>query len=743
MRLIKIFCLILISKAAVAQSLKGIVVQNNNPVPYINVMVVGTKQGTTSKENGTFELKNINVGKQILEVSGVGFVKKQLTVNVLAKKDNFVNIEIEEDNTLLNQVTVSATLKERVISESPAPIEILSPSLFRKAASTNIYDAMNMVNGVRPQLNCNVCNTGDIHINGMEGGYTMIMIDGMPIVSSLSTVYGLFGIPNNIIERVEIMKGPASTLYGSEAVGGLINIITKKPENAPKFNFDISTNTYSEHNIDVATRFRFKKATSLLSANLFGFNKRFDINHDNFTDITLQKRASVFNKWQIILSPKSMMNVAFRGIIEDRFGGELQWQKKDRGGNEIYGESIETKRLELIGNYQKSNLKLQFSYNLHHQNSAYGNAPYLAMQRVAFLQALWDKQFAQKHDAVLGLALRHTFYDDNTSLTKNVSRVFLPGIFVQDEIKINSKNNLLAGLRLDYNSEHGTIFSPRVNWKYSPNKENTLRLSYGNGFRVVNLFSEEGAFNGSREVVIAPILKPERSHNINLNYAKTITHSKGYVNLESSVFYTYFNNKIVADYDTDDNKVFFDNLQGYGVSRGAALNLDFSFTNSLKILAGATAMNVFQVMNNEVSGLKSNVWQIQTPKFTANWAISYTFGNTQLSIDYTGNLYSPMRLPILQNDFRPEFSPWFSLHHLQFTKRFTQGLQLYGGIKNLGNFIPKYPIMRANDPFDKHINDLNPNSPYYNPKGYTFDPNYNYAPIQKIRGFVGLRWSLY
>ena len=104
-------------------------------------------------------------------------------------------------------------------------------------------------------MNCGVCNTGDIHINGLEGPYTLVMIDGMPIVSSLSTVYGLSGIPNSLVERIEIVKGPASSLYGSEAVGGLINIITKNPTSAPTFSADYFTTSYFESNLDLGTKF--------------------------------------------------------------------------------------------------------------------------------------------------------------------------------------------------------------------------------------------------------------------------------------------------------------------------------------------------------------------------------------------------------------------------------------------------------------------------------------------------------
>ena len=113
-------------------------------------------------------------------------------------------------------------------------VEIYSQKFFQKNPTPSVFEAIAMVNGVQPQLNCSVCNTGDIHINGLEGPYTMILIDGMPIVSSLSTVYGLSGIPNSIIERIEVVKGPASSLYGSEAMGGVINIITKNTLTAPK-----------------------------------------------------------------------------------------------------------------------------------------------------------------------------------------------------------------------------------------------------------------------------------------------------------------------------------------------------------------------------------------------------------------------------------------------------------------------------------------------------------------------------
>ncbi|WP_442795211.1 TonB-dependent receptor plug domain-containing protein [Pelobium manganitolerans] len=146
----------------------------------------------------------------------------------------------------LQEVVVTGTLKEIRKSESPVPVTIISSKMFQRNPISNVLDALYLVNGINPQVNCNMCNTSDIGINGMPGPYSMVLIDGMPIVSSLSTVYGLNGIPNSIIDRVEIVKGPASSLYGSEAMGGVINIITKKADKASRFFLDYNGSTWGE-----------------------------------------------------------------------------------------------------------------------------------------------------------------------------------------------------------------------------------------------------------------------------------------------------------------------------------------------------------------------------------------------------------------------------------------------------------------------------------------------------------------
>ncbi len=555
-----------------------------------------------------------------------------------------------------------------------------------------------MINGVRPQLNCNVCNTGDIHINGMEGPYTMILIDGMPIVSSLSTVYGLSGIPNSIVERLEVVKGPAAALYGSEAMGGIINVITKNPVTAPLLSADFMATSWQEYNADLSVKVNAgKTGQALLGINYFNYQHPYDKNGDGFTDVALQNRVSVFNKWNFNRRYNRIASIAARYVYEDRWGGQMGWNKRFRGSDQVYGESIYTKRWELVGQYQlpvAEKIMFQFSLNDHNQDSYYGTTSYQATQRVAFAQLYWDKQW-QGHNFLLGSSFRYTYYDDNTPGTATTDginaadRKPLPGIFIQDEWTLSPKHKLLAGYRYDYDKHHGNIHSPRIAYKWSPDNRNTLRGSFGTGFRVVNLFTEDhAALTGSRKVEILSDLKPEKSYNANLNYVLQLPVGSNFINLDATGFYSYFTNKIVGDYNTDPNKIIYNNLSGHAISQGVSLNANMTFRIPLQVMLGATFMDVYQM--NEVTGngvlTRSN--QLFAPKWSGNFAVTYTLPYNFI-VDFTGQFNGPMRLPLQPEDYRPEYSPWFCIANIQLTRKFAKGFELYGGVKNLFNFVPK------------------------------------------------------
>ncbi len=604
-----------ISYAQTAQ-LSGVIRSGNKPVAFATVALEKTRFGTQADSTGRFSFTNLPDGRYQLQVSAVGFQRFARTVDLRADKPTSLDIELTATSNTLNEVVVSGTLKEVSRMESPVAVEVYTTQFFLTNPTPNLFDALQLVNGVRPQINCNVCDTGELRINGLAGPNTMVLIDGMPIVSSLATVYGLSGIPNSLVERIEIVKGPASTLYGSEAVGGLINIITKNPSKAPVLSADVFGTSWGELNVDAGVKVNAgAKAQSLLGINYFGFNNVVDNNGDGFTDMTLQNRFSVFNKWTFQRPQNRLATVAARVFHENRWGGQTNWTPADRGGDVVYGESIYTNRVELIGAYQlpvRESLIFRYSYNYHHQDSYYGNMLYLGKQHVGFGQLTWDKTIG-RHDLLAGAALRYTNYADNTPATASgiiPARIVLPGLFVQDEISLATQHKLLLGLRYDYNSVHGNVVTPRLAYKWSADPNTVLRLNAGTGYRVANVFTEDhAALTGARQVVFREALRPERSWNVNLNFTKRMPVGESFVNLDASLFYTYFTNRIFANYDINPNQIVYENLRGNAVSRGASLNLDVVFPFPLKLMAGATLMDVTNVQEND-EGVLERSWQI-------------------------------------------------------------------------------------------------------------------------------------
>lgn len=704
------------------------------PLPLATVYLPGLHIGGATDSLGTVELKNLPSGELEVEASYVGFFPQRK--KALADAGSATTLTFHLALMPMDEVVITGTMREIRRSNSAIPVELISSKLFLRNPTPNLFESVGMLSGIQPVLNCNVCNTGDIQINGMDGVYTQVLLDGMPIVSGLGAVYGLMGIPNSLIDRIEVVKGPAGSLYGSEAMAGQINIITKNPDQAPRLALEIFTTSWGEWNADAGWKTKIGQKTSALwGANGFMFQNRVDHNQDGFTDLALQKRLSLFNKWQWNRPDNQMAQLGARFVREDRWGGELEWNPGFRGGDVIYGESIYTNRLEAFGTYQLPGavpVFIQASYAFHNQDSYYGIHAYNARQDIAFGQMYMNKSFA-RHHLLAGVAMRYSFYDDNTPATAFPSRTWLPGAFAQSEWKFPNHNDLLTGIRLDWHPDHGAIWSPRIAFHQHLSENQSLRWSTGSGFRVVSLFTEDhAALSGAREVVIRSNLNPERSWSSTLNYNLKIPSKRFFLDLDATAFYTWFSNRILPDYDTDPQKIIYANLDGSAHSRGITLQGNYSDGTPLTLNMGLTFMDVFSLNDD-----REKSTQIRAPKWSGTFLLSYTHPTSQITFDLNGNWYGPQRLPVVPHDFRPAYSPWFALLNFQISRKFRSGFELFGGVKNFLHFVPQDPILRPFDPFDRLVDD-----PINNPFGYTFDPSYNYAPVQGIRGFLGMRFSL-
>jgi outer membrane receptor for ferrienterochelin and colicins len=728
--------IMLVIKFTFAQTIYGVIKDSDSNLLFGATIYnsSNSKIGITN-EMGVFSVESVK-GENKLFISYVGYTSKIITLESTGDSINRGSIVLENDS--LDEIVISGTLRQVSKLKSAVPIELYSANFFKATPKASFFEAIEGINGVRPQLNCNICNTGDIHINGQEGANTMVLIDGLPLVSGLSTVYGLSGIPQSLIKQVEVIKGPASTLYGSEAIGGVINLITKSPETVHPFNLDTFISSWGELNIDLGAKYTLKNSQGLIGINYFNYSNPIDANEDGFTDLTLQHRISIFNK----ISTKKN-SVAFRYFYEDRWGGEMNWNSDFRGGDEVYGESIYTSRIEIFGRYDHSkNLFLQYSLNNHDQNSVYGTTSYNAIQTIGFVQGVFSKK-VKSHDVLLGATYRHTIYDDNTPATVERDKTALPGLFAQDQWTLSESKTLLSGIRYDKNSIYGDIWTPRLNLKWASKDESSiLRLGFGTGYRVVNVFTEDhAALTGAREVVFTEAILPEKSWNTTINWNKKLYTKYGAIlDLDFSVFKTAFSNRILPDYETNPNQIIYGNLDGKAITQGATVTINGMFANGLKINMGATFIDSKIINNNQTE------YPFLTEKFSGNYQLNYTLYNPKITIDISGTVIGPMKLPLLgELDTRAPYSPIINIVNLQATYAI-KTIEVYAGIKNILDFKPaSNSIARAFDPFDSGV-EFGANGQVIatpnNPNALSFDPSYVYYSNQGINGFLGIRYHI-
>ena len=722
-----------------SKEINGKVLDNQKkPIPFAHVMNLTDSTSAVCDVTGNFKMTIGNLAT-VLKASSVGFESEELNFSI----NNYttpITFILKENNDILKEMVISATLQLIDRKESPIPIAVYSAQFLNAVPSPSLVQATNQITGLRPQFNCSVCNTGDIHINGMEGAYSMIVIDGMPIMGGLSTVYGLQGIPTSLIDQVEVIKGPASTVYGSEAMAGLINVVTKNIDCVPKFSLDFNISSWGELQTSIVYKLIDKQRLKAFSSiDIFNYNNPIDNNDDGFTDLSLKNRYSIFNKFQFFnKNGYNPLNLTLRYLNEDRWGGQMNFTEQDRGKNTVYGETILTNRVEASSFYKFSeskNLKWQNSFSFHDQKSWYGLVKYEAKQIIGFSQLTWHKSLGEKNNFLSGFALRYNSYNDNTVATLKADNWWLPGFFLQDNFKFSDNQQLLFGWRTDFHSKHGVINSPRINYQLNITDNSSLRIGYGDGFRVVNVFTEDhAALTGAREIIFLEELEPEKSKNLNINFSNSWNTDNLQITLESSVFESRFSNKIIPDFLTNDNQIIYSNLSGYAVARGISSEIFLKmYKIPLKLSANATVLDVSNYNENSTGEIVKNQ-QLLAEKYSIKWSLNYWFEKLGLDIVYSATNYGPIRLPILENDFRPEYSLPYTIHNLKLSKNYNNGWTNFISIRNFTNFTPpNYSILRANDPFDQNIND-----PIDNPEGYTFDASYMYASFQGINLVFGV-----
>lgn len=728
--------------------ISGTVSYHSSPVPGATIQVKGTEVGTSTDINGLFEVEVLETPVTLI-IRSIGY--RQQVIQIDEAPNTKMNISLEENELGLDEVVITGTMKPTMVSASPIKVEVITAkhlNTYLPAAASSIVDGIKLINGVQEVVACGVCFTNSISINGLPGPYTAVLIDGSPMFGNLASVYGLNGIPNMVIDRFEVIKGPNSTLYGSEAMAGVINVITRDPENQPKFSIDLMGTSHLETFGNIGMSTKTKKIKGFTGFNYAIISDFDDINEDGFGDMINLDRYSLFSKWSMKRPGNKKFTLAGKLYYEDRRNGveaflDDRAYRTLRGNDSIYGESIYTYRAEAFGTYEfqsTENIKIDYSISQHFQDSYYGADHYQAEQTIGFSNLIWSKSVSD-HGLLAGLTNRIQVYDDNTVATSGsagAQKQWIPGVFVQDEWAVTDAFTLLGGMRLDHYSSHGYIFSPRLSTKLKVGSWTTLRTNLGTGFRVVNLFTEDHAFvTGQREVVIEEALDPEESINgsFNLNHVFTLGSSQGMFDLDA--YYSYFHNKIIPDYETP-GYIFYGNSEGYAISQGIGINWSQEFMFPLNYALGANVQSVRAF--EELGGAEVANDVEFAPRWSGVFNANYLWKKIDLTFAYSLRVTGPMALPEVYDlnesgepvvTSRPRNSEPFAFQNLQVSKNFNKQFSAYFGIQNLFNYLQEEsPLVGYNDP----------NAP----TGFSqyFDTSYAYAPIHGREFYLGVKWQI-
>ena len=532
-------------------------------LPFVTIQLANTSIGTVSDASGHFFLTNLPPGETTFIFSMVGYTPIEASLLLHEGMTSEINIALEEESLLIDQVVVTANKYETKKREATTIVNVISPLLIESTASNTMSDVLDFQTGVRVEMSCQNCGVPQLRINGLEGQYTQLMMDSRPIFSSLASVYGLEQVPAGMVDRVEVMRGGGSALYGSNAIGGVVNIITKEPA---RNSLNISQNSQIvggkawDNNTNLNGS--FVTSDSKIGVFLFGVLRQreaYDHDDDGFSEIPRLNSATLGFRSYFKTSDYSKLTLEYHHVTEARRGGNML----DRPEHEAdIAESLRH-------NIDAGNLRWDYySPDERHYATAYSSLQHIG--RNSYFGTAQDLNAYGASDdiaAVVGGQYRFHMYnclfmpaDLSAGVEYSYNRlrdvimgygrdlrqnVHLYGGYVQNEWK-NKDVSFLIGLRGEKHSMlKRPIFSPRANVRYTPIKEIVLRATYASGYRAPQTYDEDlhvGAVGGEVSLIqLDPNLRPEMSHSVSASadWARRFGSWESNVTLEG--FFTQLN----------------------------------------------------------------------------------------------------------------------------------------------------------------------------------------------------------
>lgn len=509
-------------------------------LPYIVVMLKGTTIGVTTENTGHYMMRNIPEGSFIVEVSAIGYKTQTREINIRKGRSYEVNFTLEEDFVQIDGVIVSATRSETTRKMSPTLVNVVGMDTYNKTNATTVAQGLAFQPGIRVENNCQNCGFQQVRINGLDGQYTQILIDSRPIFSALAGVYGIEQLPANMVDRVEVMRGGGSALFGSSAIAGTINIITKEPvRNSSSISHTVTSIAGSSafHNTTDINASIVSEDNKLGLA-VFGQNTSkdaWDANGDGFTELSKISGQTVGFRGYIKTGLYSKITAEYHHLQEFRRGGDnLDLPPHEAMIAEQTEHGINTGGLKFdwFSKNQKHRLNAFVSmqhidresyYGAGQDPNAYGKTTDLTWVGGAQYVYKMGRCLFMPSDLTVGLEYNEDYLRDNMwgydRVTDQTVRIM--SAYAQNEWK-NERWGILVGGRLDKHSlMERLIFSPRANLRYNPSENINFRASYSYGFRAPQAFDEDLHIDNVggtvSMILLADDLRVEKSQSVSIS----------------------------------------------------------------------------------------------------------------------------------------------------------------------------------------------------------------------------------
>ena len=719
-------------------------------IPFATVMILGTNRGAVSNEEGQFEFRKLAAGKYTLRVQVMGYKTQEKTITVSAEATSVVHFQMEEVSFTTDEVVVSANRNEVSRKAAPVVVNVMSAKLFETVNSTDLAKSLNFQSGLRVENNCQNCGFPQVRINGLEGPYSQILINSRPIISALSGVYGLEQIPVNMIERVEVVRGGGSALFGANAVGGTINIITKDPINN---SFQVAS-TMSNMNGKSWEQYMGGNVSLVAKDNSYGIalyetyrnRNPYDADGDGFSELGKLNMNTFGMRAYYRPNYFSRINVEYHTTNEFRRGGNkfnLQPHEADiteqtkhiinSGGVSYDRYWGEKHKMSVYGSIQHTDRNSY--YGAQKDMNAYGKTNDLTWVVGGMYVGNMDRCLFAPATFTGGVEYQsNSLHDVMTGYHRDMQQdVRIAGGFVQNEWRLN-RWTMLVGARLDkHNLIDHPIFSPRVNFLYKPSDNLQARLTYSTGFRAPQAYDEDlhvTAVGGEGvQIRLADGLREERSNSFSgsVDWSFPMGHWQSNILLEG--FYTDLHHVFVLeDMGEDQNgdkikerrngsgaKVYGVNLDAK-VAHGREAQLQLGFT------VQRSRYNRAEVWTSEGEEEQTTKRMPRTPDYYGYFTFtSAPLKNFDFSLSgtYTGKMIVPHMAGYIEKS-RMEHTPQFMDLNLKLNYTFVLKdhikMQVNGGVQNIFNSFQK---------------DLD--------KGEFRDAGYFYGPTQPRTYFVGIK----